>query len=68
MIFRRPVSKIRNERFNLFASGISQVRGTAGVGGISFDEIGIEVMLTDQKTEAIAEARVSILMTIVVCC
>ncbi len=40
---------------------------TAGIGSISFDEIGIELMLTDQKTEAIAEARVPILTTIVIC-
>ena len=40
---------------------------TAGIGGISFNEIGIEVMLTDEDAEAITETRVPILMTIVIC-
>jgi hypothetical protein len=51
-VFRRPVSQVRNEGFNLLASGIPQVRSAARIGGIGFDEIGIEPVVADQKTEA----------------
>jgi hypothetical protein len=65
-VFRRQVSQIRNEGFDPLPRRISQVRSTAGIGGISFDQVGIELMLPDQKAEAIAETRIPILMTIVV--
>src|SRR5689334_6049877 len=64
-IFGGPIAQVRNEVFNLLSGGIPQVRSTAGIGGIGFHEIGIELMLADQNAEAIAKARVSILMTIV---
>ncbi|PYU30019.1 MAG: hypothetical protein DMG31_15170 [Acidobacteria bacterium] len=66
-VFRRPVSQVRNEVFDLFSRGISQVRGTAEIGGISFDQIGIELMLADQEAKAIAESGVTVLMTSVDC-
>jgi hypothetical protein len=65
-VFRRPVSQVRNEGFNLLASRIPQIRSAAGISGVSFDEIGIELMLTNQKAEATTEAWVAILMTIIV--
>jgi hypothetical protein len=46
-VFGRPVCEVPNEGFNLLARGIPQVRGTAGIGGIGFDEIGIKLMLAD---------------------
>jgi hypothetical protein len=66
-VFRCPVSEVRNEGFNLLASGIPQVRSTAGICGISFNKVGIELMLADQEAKAITEARVPVLMTIVIC-
>ncbi len=47
-VFRRPAREVRDEAFNLLARGISQVRGTAEIGGISFDQIRVELMLADQ--------------------
>jgi hypothetical protein len=46
-VFRCPVSEVRNESFDLRARSIPQVRSTAGIGGIGFDEICIELMLSD---------------------
>jgi hypothetical protein len=46
-VFRCPVSEVRNESFDLRASGIPQVRSTAGIGGVGFNQIGIELMLPD---------------------
>jgi hypothetical protein len=49
----------------LLSVGIPQVRSTARIGGISFNEVGIELVLADKKTEAVTEARRATLMTIV---
>jgi hypothetical protein len=47
-IFRSPDTQIRNEALDLLARGIPQVRSTAKIGGVSFNQICIELMLADQ--------------------
>jgi hypothetical protein len=48
----------------LLARGISQVRGAAEIRGIGLDQICVELMLADQKAEAITEAWIAVLVTI----
>ena len=52
--------------FDLLSGGIPQVRSTARIGGIRFDEVGIELMLADQKAETITESSMTVLMAIVI--
>jgi hypothetical protein len=49
----------------LVAGGIPQVGSTAEIGSISFDQIGVELMLTDQQAELITKRSVALLMSIV---
>ena len=46
-VFRGPFGEIANEAFDLLARGVSQIQSATEIGSISFDEIGIKLMLTD---------------------
>ncbi len=48
---------MRNEGFDQISAGILDRFGTAEMGSVSFDQIGIEVVLADQEAELIAEPR-----------
>jgi hypothetical protein len=66
-VFGGPIAHVRNEGFDLLTRGIPQVGSTTGIGGLSFHQISIELMLADQKAKPLAETTVAVLMTVVVC-
>ena len=54
-----------DEGFDLIRAGIAQRGGAAVVSGIGFDEAGIEMVLADQQAEAVAEARLTVVVAVV---
>jgi hypothetical protein len=46
-VFLGPVRQVRDEVFHLFASGVAKGLNTAEVGSVRLNQIGIELMLTD---------------------
>ena len=56
-VFRGPFGQMSDEGFDLLSGGIVKGRSPAIIGGISFDQSGIELVLANQKAEAIAETR-----------
>ena len=47
--------QVIDEGFDLLSVGIVKGRGSAVIGGIGFDQSGIELMLTNQQAETITE-------------
>jgi hypothetical protein len=56
--------KMGDEGLDQFPAGAAESGGAAEVGGIGFYEIGIEVVLADEKAELIPEPRLAISGTI----
>ncbi len=46
-----------NEVFDLLARGLAQSLGAAEIGGVRLNEVGVELMLADQLTKAVANPR-----------
>ena len=63
-IFGGAQGQIVDEGFDLISAGISQGGGAAVVCGIGLHEASIELVLADQKAEAVAEARLSVLVAL----
>jgi hypothetical protein len=59
------LGQIVNEGFDLISVGIPQGRGSAVVGGIGLHEASIESVLADQQTEAVAEARLAVVVAVI---
>jgi hypothetical protein len=60
-----PIGQVSDEGFDLSSTGISEGWGTAIGGSIGFDEARVEVMLTDEQAELVAEARLTVVVTVV---
>jgi hypothetical protein len=56
--------ELRNESFNEFAAGTTEGLCAAKLGGVSFDQGGIEVVLTDQEAKLIPQARLPVVRSI----
>jgi hypothetical protein len=52
--------ELGDEGFNKIATGFFERLGPAEIGGISLHEGGIEIMLTDQKTEFVPEPGLAV--------
>src|ERR1700722_630221 len=50
---------------DLVFGGVSKSWGSAIVGRIGFHEAGVELVLADQQAELVAEARLTVLVTVV---
>jgi hypothetical protein len=61
-IFGGALGQIVDEGFDLLSAGIPQGGGSAVVGGIGLHEASIEVVLADQKAEAVTEARLAVVV------
>jgi hypothetical protein len=57
--------QIVNEGFDLLSAGISQSGGPAVVSGIGLHEASIEMVLANQEAEAVAEARLAVLVAVI---
>ena len=64
-IFGGALGQIVDEGFDLISAGISQGGGAAVVGGIGLHEASIELVLADQQAEAVAEARLAVLVAVI---
>jgi hypothetical protein len=64
-IFGGAFGQIVDEGFDLLSAGITQGGGSAVVGGIGLDEGSVEVVLADQQTEAVTEARLAVMMAVI---
>ena len=53
-VFLGPVGQVRDKTFDLFAGGLAEGFGAAEIDGVGLDEVGIELVLADQLTEAVA--------------
>ncbi len=49
--------------FDLLAAGLAEIGDVAEIDGEALDQGGIQVMLTDEQAEAIAEFRLAIPVT-----
>jgi hypothetical protein len=56
-IFGSSLGQVVDEGFDLLPRGIPECSGSAVIGGIGFDRIGVEPMLTNQQAESVAEPR-----------
>src|ERR1017187_3709511 len=63
-IFRRPLSQIVDECLDQITAGTSQCFGPAEISGITLYERGIQLIFADQQAEAIAEARLVVVISI----
>jgi hypothetical protein len=64
-IFDGTLGQIVDESFDLISAGISQGGSAAIVGCIGFHEASIELVLADQQTEAVPEARLAVLVAVI---
>ena len=64
-IFGGALGQVVDEGFDLISAGISQGGGAAVIGGIGLHEAGIEVVLADQQAEAVAEARLAVVVAVI---
>ena len=64
-IFGGALGQIVDEGFDLISAGISQGGGSAVVGGIGLHEASIELVLANQQAEAVAEARLAVLVAVI---
>jgi hypothetical protein len=55
-----------NKGFDQIPAGITQSGGSTVVGGIGLHEAGIELVLAHQEAKAIAEARLAVVVTIII--
>jgi hypothetical protein len=46
---------VRDEAFDLLASGFAQGLSATKIDGVGLDQVGIELMLADQLAEAVAD-------------
>ena len=60
MVFNGPFAQMIDEGLYHIAAGFSQLFSSAELGGVAFHEVGIESVLADQQTEAIAKPRLAI--------
>jgi len=60
----RPNQLVGYESLDLLSRGIPQIGSAAGGGGVSPDKIGIELMLANQKAEAISKTSMTVLVTV----
>ena len=52
--------ELSDKRFNQVTAGFFQGLCTAEIGGVSFHEVGIEVVLTDQQAKSVPQSRLVI--------
>ena len=64
-IFSGALGEVVDESFDLISGGLPQAGGAAEVGGIGLHEAGIELVLANQEAEAVAEAGLTVLVTII---
>jgi hypothetical protein len=65
-VFVSPICKVADERFNLISGGVAERGYSAVISGVGFHETGVESVLADQEAEAVAQTRLTIVMTIAV--
>ena len=63
-VFFRGRREVGDKGLDQLAAGAAEGRGAAEVRGIGFHEIGIEVVLADQKAELIAEPRLAVAISV----
>ena len=63
-VFFRGGREVGDKGLDQLTAGAAEGRGAAEVRGISFHEIGIEVVLADQKAELIAEPWLAIAISV----
>ena len=63
-IFGGALSQIVDKGFDLISAGISQGGGTAAVSCVGLHEARVELVLADQQAEAVAEARLAVVVAI----
>jgi len=54
-VFFGPVCQMRYKAFNLLTGSFAESFGAAEIDGVGLHQIGIELMLTDQLAEAVAD-------------
>jgi len=59
-VFLSPVSQLDDEGFHLFAGSIAKSFHAAEIGGVSLDQIGIELKLADDLAGPIANRKTAI--------
>jgi len=59
-VFGGPFSQVVDESLDQVSAGLPQHSGSAVVSGVKFDQGGVELMLADKLTEAVAESRLAI--------
>ena len=64
-IFGGALGQIVDKGFDLISAGISQGGGATVVGGIGLHEASIKLVLANQQAEAVAEARLAVVVAIV---
>jgi hypothetical protein len=65
-IFGGTLGEIVDEGFDQIPAGIAKCGGTAVVGGVSLNEASIEMVLANEKAEAVSEARLTIAIMLAV--
>jgi hypothetical protein len=56
---------VTHEAFDLLFGGVSEFCRSTVIGGIGFDEIGVEAMLANQEAKAVAQSWLTIDMAAV---
>jgi len=64
-VFGGPLLQIVDECFDQIPFGLLQDRGSAVISRIGLDEIGVELVLADQQAETVAEAMLSVMVTVI---
>ena len=65
-VFLGPVGQVGDEAFHLLTGGLPKGLGAAVVDRIGLDQAGIELVLTDQLAEAIAQLRTAVVAVLAI--
>src|SRR5580692_10275609 len=64
-IFGGALGQMADEGFDLLSAGIPQGGGSAVVSSIGLHQASIQMVLANQQTEAVAEARLCVLVAVI---
>jgi hypothetical protein len=59
---------VRDKAFDLFAGGFPEALGAAEIDGVGLHKVGIELVLTDQLAEAVANFGSAVISIVSILC
>jgi hypothetical protein len=65
-VFLGSVGQVRYEAFDLLAGGFAESLGAAEIDGVGLHQVGVELVLADQLTEAVADLRAAVVSVLAI--